>query len=231
MSPQIHSRNTLALKPRSDDVSPAFIGVRARYQHSSIRMGKSDNAENSLRKVPEEDDTPIPFVDETSSSFIDCFADAIAQVKGVQYTIGSPCDHSVALCYFDDNGELIPVETEEDLMNDVFPIAASIVEEEFGEELSLERTPQTLTLVGELEEGDGDEEQIEESLDEDEEDVEILLTFEHREKEYNLVRLIDPVLLVGKNSEGNEPKCILLSPTEADEVMPILEEMFLGYQE
>ena len=29
-----------------------------------------------------------------------------------------------------------------------------IVEEEFGEELSLERTPQTLTLVGELEEGE-----------------------------------------------------------------------------
>ena len=34
-----------------------------------------------------------------------------------------------------------------------------IVEEEFGEELTLERTPQTLTLVGELEEGEEDEDE------------------------------------------------------------------------
>jgi len=234
VSPQIYRKKSLLSKPctTTDDASLAFLGLRARCQHVSIQMGKSDNAENSLRKVPEEDDTPIPFVDEPSSSFIDCFADAIAQVRGVEYTIGSPCDHSVALCYFDENDELIPVETEEDLMNDVFPIAASIVEEEFGEELSLERTPQTLTLVGELEEGDVDDEQMEEeNLDEDEEDVEILLTFEHREKEFNLVRLIDPVLLVGKNTEGKDPRCILLSPEEADEIMPILEEMFLGYQD
>lgn len=232
VSPQ---KSSVTLKPHSSDGgSLTFLELRTRTrrQHFSTRMSKSDRAENSLRKVPEEEDAPIPFVDEISSSFIDCFADAIAQVGGVEYTIGSPCDHSVALCYFDDNGELIPVEIEEDLMNDVFPIAASIVEEEFGEELSLERTPQTLTLVGELEEGEEDEEHTEEAnLDEDEEDVEILLTFEHREKEYNLVRLIDPVLLVGKNTKGNIPKCILLSPEEADEIMPILEDMFLGYDE
>lgn len=230
MSPQ---KSSVTLKPphSSDSASLTFLNLRTRRQHVSIRMNKSDNrAENSLRKVPEEEDAPIPFVDEKSSSFIDCFADAIAQVGGVEYTIGSPCDHSVALCYFDDNDELVPVEIDEDLMNDVFPIAASIVEEEFGEELSLERTPQTLTLIGELEEGEEDEEHTDEAnLDEDEEDVEILLTFEHREKEYNLVRLVDPVLLVGKNTKGDEPGCILLSPEEADEIMPILEDMFLGY--
>ena len=87
-------------------------------------MSKSDNAENGLCKVPEEEDNPIPFVDEPSSSFIDCFADAIDQVTGVQYTIGIPCDHSITLCYFDDNGDLIPVETGGDLMNDVFLIVA-----------------------------------------------------------------------------------------------------------
>jgi len=222
------------MKPSSisNDKLLPFIGMTTKRRHFSIQMSKSDKAENYLRKIPEEEDAPIPFVDEISSSFIDCFADAIAQVRGVEYTIGSPCDHSVALCYFDESDELIPVEIEEDLMDDVFPIAASIVEEEFGDELSLERTPQTLTLVGELEEGEVDEERAEEaSLDEDEEDVEILLTFEHREKEYNLVRLLDPVLLVGKNTKGDSPQCILLSPEEADEVMPVLEEMFLGYQD
>ena len=106
------------------------------------------------------------------------------------------------------------------------------MEEEFGDELSLERTPQTLTLVGELEEGGVDEERVEEaSLDEDEEDVEVLLIFEHREKEYNLVRLIDPVMIVEKNTKGDSPLCILLSLEEADEVMPVLKELFQAYQD
>ena len=106
------------------------------------------------------------------------------------------------------------------------------MEEEFENELSLERTPQTFTLVGELEEGEVDEKRAEESsLDEDEEDVEILLTFEHREKEYNLVRLLEPVLVVGKNTKGDSPQCILLSLEEADEVMPVLKELFQAYQD
>ena len=88
-----------------------------------------------------------------------------------------------------------------------------IVEEEFGEELSLERTPQTLTLIGDLDDDDEDddddddeeEDDYNDSLaDDDEEDVEILLTFEHNGQEYNLVRLLDPVLLVGKTMEEEE---------------------------
>lgn len=107
------------------------------------------------------------------------------------------------------------------------------MEEEFGEELSLERTPQTLTLVGELEEGeeDEDDEEDEEDFDDDEEDVEILLSFENDGTEYCLVRLLDPVLLVGKAISENENRVQLLTPEEADDVMPALEEMFLNNQE
>ena len=47
----------------------------------------------------------------------------------------------------DEGDELIPVELDSELMNSVFPVAESIVEEEFGDELGLQRTPQTLTLV------------------------------------------------------------------------------------
>jgi hypothetical protein len=94
---------------------------------------------------------------------------------------------------------------------------------EFGEELVLQRTPQTLTLVGELEEEN--EEDSESSLDDDEassEEVEVLLSFEHRGKEYNLVRLLDPILLVGKVDNSMPDNRVLLTPKEADEVMPIL---------
>ena len=143
---------------------------------------------SEMGQVPAElENIPIPFVDVPGNSFIECFADAVANVNGVEYTIGVPCDYSVAICYFDENGTLVPVELDDELMDDVFPIAEGIVAEEFGEELALQRTPQTLTLVGELEDEDDEEMGFEEdndlSVDDDstdEEEVEILLSFEHR---------------------------------------------------
>lgn len=116
------------------------------------------------------------------------------------------------------------------MMNDVYPIVESIVQEEFGEELVLQRTPQTLTLVGELEEEDDfDDEDDDDEVDDGEEEVEVLLSFEHRDKEFNLVRLLDPVLLVGKEVE--EGKRVLLTPEESDKVMPQLEKMFIDFRE
>ena len=54
----------------------------------------------------------------------------------------------MALCYFEDDEQLVPIELDDALMDDIFPIAEGIIEDEFGEELVLLRTPQTLTLVG-----------------------------------------------------------------------------------
>jgi hypothetical protein len=186
-----------------------------------------------LRVSPDDAQVPVPFVDVTGEKFIECFVDSVAEVDGVDYTIGVPCDHAVALCYFHGD-QLVPVELEDDLMDDVYPIVESIVSEEFGEELVLQRTPQTLTLVGELEEEDDMEDDEDDDMDGDgatgdEEEVEVLLSFEHRDKEFNLVRLLDPVLLVGKEIEKG--KRTLLSPEESDRVMPQLEKMFLDFHE
>ncbi len=93
-------------------------------------------------------------------------------------------------------------------------------------------------------------------VDETEEEVEILVSFEEDGQEYHLVRLLDPVLLVGKvrsslMSEiplkvlqilspcksltclqlGNENTRILLTPEESDTIMPNLESMFMSYQD
>lgn len=183
-----------------------------------------------LRVSPDQEQIPVPFVDETGDQFIECFVDSVAEVDGVEYTIGVPCDHSVALCYFHGD-QLVPVELEDDLMDDVYPIVESIVSEEFGEELVLQRTPQTLTLVGELEEDDleDDDDDMDDESSGDEEEVEVLLSFEHRDKEFNLVRLLDPVLLVGKEVEKGKRN--LLSKEESEKVMPQLEQMFLDFHE
>jgi len=152
----------------------------------------------------------------------------------VEYIIGSPCDYAVALCYFDEDDQLVPVELDDDLMDDVFPVAANIVADEFGDELALMRTPQTLTLVGELEDEEDDEEEEDESVDMDdgEEEVEVLISFDHKGMEFDLVRLLDPVLLVGKpDPDSDDPqRRLLLTPQESSRIMPQLETLFLEFQ-
>ena len=222
-------------------------------------------AGTALKRVPPElEGIPIPFVAAASSSsssatessdgntlrFIECYADCICTLDGEEYTIAVPCDYSVALCYYDGSGkqQLIPVEPADTAtMDDLFPVAEAIVADQFGEELVLQRTPQTLTLVGELEDDDDeDEEEDDDEEDEDgEEEVEVLLSFEHRGKEFLLVRLLDPILLVGKkptkailkgNDNNDDDKeevtmdmRVLLTPDEADRVMPQLEDLFLKF--
>lgn len=112
----------------------------------------SDSASSKFEKVDAEDDQVIAFVDTTGENGIDCYIDSYATVEGVEYCIGSPCDYAVALCYFGDGGDddeqLVPIELDDPLMDELFPIAEGIIEDEFGEELVLLKTPQTLTLVG-----------------------------------------------------------------------------------
>jgi len=187
----------------------------------------------ALEKLDEDDDRVVAFLEPGGDRGIDCYVDGRATVGGAEYTIGIPCDYAVALCYFKDDARLIPVEMDEPLMDAVFPVAEGIIEDEFGEELVLVRTPQTLTLVGELEEeeedaGDGGS-AAGEGNDTDEE-VEILVSFEEDGREYHLVRLLDPVLLVGKAGDEDSTR-ILLTPEESDLVMPQLEQMVLSHEE
>jgi Protein of unknown function (DUF3727) len=207
-------------------------------RHRSTTRSSSDSrplyaAAPSFRPIPPElEGIPIPFVDVKDQNFIECYADSVAVVDGVEYTIGVPCDYAVALCYFKDEDQLVPVELNDTLMDDIYPLAESILEEEFGDELVLQRTPQTLTLVGELEEEDDEEDddfddEDEDDDDDEDEEVEVLLAFEHNGRQYNLVRMLDPMLLVGKQDKDEPENRMLLSPEESDQVMPILETMFL----
>lgn len=202
----------------------------------SLAASTKEGEDYLMRVADEDEGVAIPFLDTIENSFIECYADSIANLGGVEYTIGVPCDYCVALCYFEPDGSLVPVELNDKLMDDIFPVAENIVMEEFGEELSLQRTPQTLTLVGELEDDEDDDEDMDDDDEEDddspyagEEDVEVLLSFEHRGTEFNLVRLLDPVLLVGKRDPDRPDMRNLLLPDESDKVMPLLEEMFLKF--
>eukprot|EP00526_Cylindrotheca_closterium_P019536 CAMPEP_0113635008 /NCGR_PEP_ID=MMETSP0017_2-20120614/18238_1 /TAXON_ID=2856 /ORGANISM="Cylindrotheca closterium" /LENGTH=232 /DNA_ID=CAMNT_0000545749 /DNA_START=75 /DNA_END=773 /DNA_ORIENTATION=+ /assembly_acc=CAM_ASM_000147 len=212
----------------------AFAPVSFQQKVAPIYSTADDDGISLTRIADEQEGVPIPFLDVNRDAFIECYADSIATVEGVDYTIGVPCDYCVALCYFE--GEtLLPVELDDKLMDDIFPVAENIVSEEFEEDLALQRTPQTLTLVGELDDDIDDEEDDEEDEDEDdyngEEEVEVLLTFEHRDTEFHLVRLLDPVLLVGKTDSERPDLRVLLTPEESDRVMPLLEDGFLKHHD
>ncbi len=121
LQPPIHPRRkAIALVNRDNYVASKSRRTITRLCTSMSRT----NSDNSLHKVPEDDDTAIPFVEVDNSSFIECYADSIAIVDGVEYTIGSPCDNAVALCYFDSDEQLIPIEMDEDLMDEIFALAA-----------------------------------------------------------------------------------------------------------
>jgi len=119
-----------------------------RNHHHQKFMSTLFMSEAKFEKIDEDDDQVIAFMETSGDKGIDCYIDSYANVDGVEYTIGSPCDYCVALCYFDGDDQLVPIELDDELMDDIFPIAEEIIEDEFGEELVLLRTPQTLTLVG-----------------------------------------------------------------------------------
>jgi len=51
--------------------------------------------------------------------------------------------------------------------------------------------------------------------------VDLIATFWYKEKEYSLLKLLDPVLMVAKHREGNRYE--LLSEEEAEDVNPKIE--------
>jgi hypothetical protein len=219
----------------TNSFGPQVPSLAPSRQTTSPRFAATGEDIALNRIEDEEEGVPIPFLDMGGNSFIECYADSVAAVDGTDYTIGVPCDYCVALCYFE-NKNLVPVELNDKLMDDIFPVAENIVGEEFGEELALQRTPQTLTLVGELDDDFDDEDmEDEEDLDDEnydgEEEVEVLLTFEHRKTEFHLVRLLDPVLLVGKTDPERPDLRILLTPEESNNIMPVLEDTFLKFHD
>jgi hypothetical protein len=170
----------------------------------------------------------------------------------VNYCVGTPCDTPCAICYFDSN-QLVPLDeiTDSALLDKLHPIVHDMVVAEYGEEAGVMRTCQTLTLVGDFHEDDEDEEgedDVEDVLNEatdiveekddnketifaNEEDggeeVEVIMTFEHEGKEYSLVKMLDPVMLVAKEIKGGRFE--LLTDDEGEKVIDNIEKSYAGF--
>lgn len=176
-------------------------------------------SDNSLEMIPPVDGEyePVQFTDGTG--VVDCFVDAVATINDVQYTVGHVCDNAADIVYLDEDGDLVPIEVDDQLMEEIFPVAVKALKEEFPE-FELLRTPATLTLAGDLGE---EEEEVEE--DGDEASAELLVSFQHTDKEYMVVRPLDLMLLVAIAEPNSADQRVLISNEVAEEIMPTLMEM------
>jgi len=227
-------KNKSKKKQINDRTKPAngFGSTSSSGDDNGIGSGIMEMKEDGIRFFTDDEelDKPIPFVNDDGSGYIECYAESVATINGVDYTIGAPCDNPVALCFFDTNGDLQNMDLDSEVMDDVYPVASRLMDDEFGEDLVLQRTAQTLTIVGDLEEINDDvdeEEEIDENdVGDDEEQVEIILSFEHVDTEYHLVKILDPVLLVGKAGESIDRRT-LLTQEESNRVMPAIENLVI----
>lgn len=110
---------------------PSWLASSTTTTTHRLAAAANDHAASEpLRRVSQEmEDVPIPYIDKAQNSFIDCYIDSIANIDGVEYSIGVPCDYVVALCYYDENDQLVPIELDDERMDDVFPVAERIVTE------------------------------------------------------------------------------------------------------
>ena len=140
-----------------------------------------------------------------------------------------PVDNAVDIAYIeeDEDGEegLCLIESDDELMDQLFPIAKELVEQDEAAKLALYRTPATLTLAGNLGIDDDDDEEDEDENEEDEEEAaDLLLSFDFEGKEYHLVRPTDLMLLVGKDTDNKDGR-VLINGEESEAIMPTLMEM------
>ena len=140
-----------------------------------------------------------------------------------------PVDNAVDIAFIeeDDDGEegLVLIESDDKLMDKLFPIAKELVEQDESAKLALYRTPATLTLAGNLGMDDDEDEEDEDGEEDEEEAADLLLSFVFEGQEYNLVRPTDLMLLVGKEDADNKDGRVLINDDESEKIMPTLMEM------
>jgi len=113
-------------------ISTLILSKENHYSENScclrgLKMAGGHEMEQEEDDDNDDVDTPIPFVDIQNNNFIECYTESEASVRGIQYTIGVPCDHAVALCSFDTDDQLVPIDLDDPLMDEIYPVAERFV--------------------------------------------------------------------------------------------------------
>lgn len=150
----------------SDVVDVEFEHVNRKNQTSSgqrhIAALSDEIVPKSLLDIALESDsdfneTRIPFLDYTTTdskdggtNYIDVKIAFMAELEGVQYGIGIPFDHAVALTLESEDGSVKYLSPDDDDNEELMNIMATQLHDHVDPGLQLSRTPRVLTVVGPL---------------------------------------------------------------------------------
>ena len=173
------------------------------------------------------DEVSVTLTDEVGRS-LTCNVEYSMNVEGQDYVLLLPIDSPVEIFTWhgDESDEAaIPVEDETEI-DKIFDTARVVLQEQ---NLTLQRTAVTLTVVGELPEFP-EEDLSPDSDSEQESDFEELLwltSFYHEEQEYAIYTPLDPFFILARMNDDGQPE--LLSPEEfqkLEPLLPMLEDQF-----
>jgi hypothetical protein len=173
------------------------------------------------------DEVSVTLTDEVGRS-LTCNVEYSMNVEGQDYVLLLPVDSPVEIFTWhgDDSDEAAILVEDETEIDKIFDTARVVLQEQ---NLSLQRTAVTLTVVGELPEFP-DEDLVPDTESEDESDFEELLwltSFYHEEQEYAIYTPLDPFFILARMSDDGKPE--LLSPEEyqkLEPLLPMLEDQF-----
>ena len=144
-----------------------------------------------------------------------CYLEQLVKVEEKEYALLTPVDTPVSLFKINEKDEPVlidKIEKNEQILRN----ADAVLQEH---DLKLIRSAVTLTVSGELEEPIYDDLE-EESLNEESETYELLVSFNLLEEEYGLYIPLDPFFIVGKLYDQG---AILVEDDEFDKIQPLIE--------
>ena len=169
----------------------------------------------------------VTLTDEVGRS-LTCNIEYSMNLEGQEYALLLPIDSPVEIFTWqgDDTDEAaIPVEDETEI-DKIFDTARVVLQEQ---NLTLQRTAVTLTVVGELPEFPEDDMASDADADEESEFEELmwLTSFYHEEQEYAIYTPLDPFFILARMNDDGKPE--LLSEEEfqrLEPMLPMLEDQF-----
>jgi hypothetical protein len=166
-------------------------------------------------------DAPTITLTDEKGRTLTCYIEHSLKLAEQEYVLLLPVDSPVEIFAWkeddDEDEESATPISEEATIDEIFPIAKAVLEEQ---NLTLKRTAITLTVEGDLPDLD-EEDEIEFDEEEDlEQELQLLASFYHHEQEYAVYTPLDPFLILARLDDEGQPQ--LLSPEEMQKLEPLL---------
>mmetsp|Transcript_9752 Transcript_9752/g.14971 ORF Transcript_9752/g.14971 Transcript_9752/m.14971 type:complete len:382 (+) Transcript_9752:68-1213(+) len=142
--------STVATESPSKSSSSSSSSSADPFSSSASEEAPKTLLDISLESDPDMTKLRIPFVDQSGRNFIDCKIAFMVELDGSNYAIGVPFEHSAGISFQKKDGTVTYMSPDDDENEELMQIMAAQLQQEFGEDVSLKRTPRVLTIAGDL---------------------------------------------------------------------------------